>query len=170
MSVTVSMNGLYAPRRCGYDAAFFPLILLTLTLVLPPAPAAQPGVTCDVAHVTIADTLHTPRPCRDPIRLNGRMLVLTDLLAGRGAERTVRAHAGSLPAGRPHRTPVRLDRGRQARRRGHLDLLRDPPVCEIAATGDFRLLDLDTKARTPSPFTSTPSSPAATSAGRPSAL
>ena len=25
------------------------------------------------------------------------------------------------------------------------DLLRDPPVCEIAATGDFRLLDLHTK-------------------------
>ncbi|MEZ4556412.1 MAG: hypothetical protein R2854_08185 [Caldilineaceae bacterium] len=109
--------------------------------------AAQPGVTCDVAHVTIADTLHTPRPCRDPIRLNGRMLVLTDLLAvsqGR-FEGTNSACSCREFAGRQTHTERRFVLTGAAKLDGVVtcDLLRDPPVCEIAATGDFRLLDLD---------------------------
>ncbi|MCB9162680.1 MAG: hypothetical protein H6644_22970 [Caldilineaceae bacterium] len=126
-----------------------PLILLILTLALPPAPrAAQPGVTCDVAHVTIADApLHTPRPCRDPIRLNGRMLVLTDLLAVAEAPSFEQCVLMQGVAGRQTHTERRFVLTGAAKLDGVVtcDLLRDPPVCEIAATGDFRLLDLDTK-------------------------
>ena len=125
------------------------LLLLTLMLVAPPVShSAQPGVTCDVAYVTIDDALlHTPRPCRDPIRLNGRMLVLTDLLAVAEAPSFEQCVLMQGVASRQTHTERRFVLTGAAKLDGVVtcELLRDPPVCEIAATGDFRLLDLDTK-------------------------
>ena len=125
------------------------LLLLTLMLVAPPVSrAAQPGVTCDAAYVTIDDALlHTPRPCRDPIRLNGRMLVLTDLLAVAETPSFEQCVLMQRVAGRYASAEARFILTGAAKLDGLVacDLLRTPPVCEIAATGDFRLLDLDTK-------------------------
>jgi hypothetical protein len=138
-------------------------IALVLAFLLSPAPlTAQPAgvadtarnlervanVVRDVARVAIVDApLHTPTVCTDPIRLNGHMLVLTDLLATAPDSAFEQCVLMQGVTGQQNHTTPRLVVTGAAKMEGTVacDIFRDPPVCEIAAVGEFRLLDLDTK-------------------------
>lgn len=138
-------------------------IALVLAFLLSPAPlTAQPAgvpdtardmarmtnIVRDVARVAIVDApLHTPTVCREPIRLNGHMLVLTDLLATAPDPTVEQCVLMQGVAGQQNHSTRRFVMTGAAKLDGMVacDLLRDPPVCEIAAVGEFRLLDLDTK-------------------------